>query len=225
MAVSHNQRLKRKAAKAQKRKGVVADKRRDAKDLRAFKDEAGLALPPPPHETRDMPVERCLLTQDFEATGSGTLVIARALPEGGLVAGIFLLDLWCHGIRDARLEYPTVEELDEDVADEARFRPFAPFDPGRACRLMISASERCGRLEGELLDFSLEIGSLFSGVAAAGDEWTFSRGGRIVYRPLSKESDQDKEFTRNNLVDVFGENSFDEELGADPVEAGSHFWA
>jgi hypothetical protein len=86
-----NMALKR-ARKAQRRKQVVAQKRR-AEAL-----EAG--LPARVLRAADVPIQHCLLTEDLFETGMGTLILARGATPHLLASGSFLLDVFCLGIKD-----------------------------------------------------------------------------------------------------------------------------
>src|ERR1700692_1791435 len=90
-----NMALKR-ARKAQRRKQVVAQKRR-AETLEA-------SLPAPALRAVRSPIQHCLVTESLFEIGIGTLILARGATPHHLTFGSFLLDVFCLGIKDVMFE-------------------------------------------------------------------------------------------------------------------------
>ena len=84
MAASQNQRLRRLAEKASRRKTIVAEKRRAEATVTGD------------HEARQIidssraPVRACVMAERLFADGMGWVVLARALPSGQIGASFFL---------------------------------------------------------------------------------------------------------------------------------------
>src|SRR6267378_4485147 len=97
-----NMALKR-GRKAQRRKQVVAQKRR-AETL-----ETG--LPARVLRAAQAPIQHCLLTEDLFETGMGTLILARGTTPYHLTFASFLLDVFCLGIKDVTFESLESDEL------------------------------------------------------------------------------------------------------------------
>src|SRR5882757_2230282 len=91
----------KRAKKAQRRKQVLAEKRR-AEALEA-------SLPARVLRAAQTPIQHCLLTEELFETGIGTLILARGATPHFLAFGSFLLDVFCLGIKDV-----TFESLERD---------------------------------------------------------------------------------------------------------------
>ena len=122
-----NMALKR-ARKAQRRKRVLAERRR-AEALDA--SLSGRAL-----RAARMPIQHCLLTESLFDIGMGTLVLARGVTPRHVSFGSFLIDVFCLGIKDVTFESVEGEafEMFMDAMDAAS--PMAPADPSYARKLL-----------------------------------------------------------------------------------------
>jgi hypothetical protein len=113
------------------------------------------------HSADTWPIVEALVPDDLWAQGIGQLVIARQTPEGTLAVGVFLVDVFCLGVKDAfwriisPAEYQTlVEKLEElgpmnkvapesfsklvhCAADYAQSLGFAPHRDFRHVRLLL----------------------------------------------------------------------------------------
>jgi hypothetical protein len=82
----------KRARKAQRRKQVVAQKRR-AEVLEA-------SLPARVLRAAHAPVQHCFLTESVFDIGMGTLVVARGVTPHHISLSSFLIDVFCVGIKD-----------------------------------------------------------------------------------------------------------------------------
>lgn len=122
-----NMALKR-ARKAQKRKQVVAQKRR------ADALEAG--LPARVLRAAQAPIQSCFLTESLFEIGMGTLVLARGATEHQIAFSAFLIDVFCLGIKDVMFESIEREsfEMYMDATDAGS--PMVAVDPTCARKLL-----------------------------------------------------------------------------------------
>src|SRR5258705_4095185 len=86
----------KRARKAQRRKQVVAQKRR-AEGLEA-------SLPARVLRAAHAPIQHCFLTESVFDLGMGTLVLARGATPHHLALSSFLIDAFCLGIKDVMFE-------------------------------------------------------------------------------------------------------------------------
>lgn len=122
-----NMALKR-AAKANRRKAVLAEKRKS--------ELLAATLPEQVRRAADSPIQHCLLSEGSFECGMGTLVLARGLASEHLKAGVFLLDLFCLGIKDVMFRSMTGEELEEFVEVMGATAPLEPIEPSHARKLL-----------------------------------------------------------------------------------------
>ncbi|MGB8398703.1 hypothetical protein [Bradyrhizobium sp.] len=118
----------KRARKAQRRKQVVAEKRR-VEALEA-------SLPARVLRAAHAPVQHCFLSESVFEIGMGTLVLARGATRHHLAFSSFLIDVFCLGIKDVMFE-----SVDSEVfgmyldATDAR-SPMASVDPSYARKLL-----------------------------------------------------------------------------------------
>jgi hypothetical protein len=167
----------KRARKAQRRKQVVAQKRR-AEVL-----ETG--LPARVLRAAHAPIQRCLLSESVFDIGMGTLVLARGATPHHVAFGSFLIDVFCLGIKDVM--FKSVErdvfEMYMDSMDAGS--PMVSVDPGYARKLLrdlAAWSQSIGFAP--YRDFAA-VERLFGDTSADASEavFQFGRDGKPVYIP------------------------------------------
>ena len=167
----------KRAKKAQRRKQVVAQKRK------AEMLDAG--LPAQVLRAVEAPIQYCLLTESLFEIGIGTLVLARGATRHHLAMSSFLIDVFCLGIKDVmfrRLE----GEVFEEYMDRANAgAPLVSVDPSYARKLLrdVAAwSQSIGFAPHR--DFTA-VERIFGDVSADASEasFRFGRDGTPVYVP------------------------------------------
>jgi hypothetical protein len=120
--------LQKRAKKAQRRKQVVAQKRREE----AL--EAG--LPARVLRAAQAPIQHCFVTESVFDGGIGTLVLARGATQHYLSASSFLIDVFCLGIKDVMFKSFESEgfEAHMDVMEAAS--PMIAVEPAYARKLL-----------------------------------------------------------------------------------------
>ena len=174
MGVSQNQRLRKAAAKAAKRKAVVAEK------LGAQRRE--LAISKPRHvDLAASPIVACTISQDFKTRGAGTLLVVRQLTLGRYGVGFFHIDMWCVGIEDAYFEVLEAEDYaayQEHAQNEGAVSPIEPALARKLVRDAAAYGSKNGFLPPD--DFA-EMESLFGDVAPAEATFTFGVNGKPYF--------------------------------------------
>jgi len=62
-------------------------------------------------KARTLPIGKCYITPDWEESGIAQIIVSRIRPSGNLVIGIFLVDTFCIGVKDATY-YANMPEVD-----------------------------------------------------------------------------------------------------------------
>jgi hypothetical protein len=176
-----NMALKR-ARKARRRKQVVAEKRR-AETL-----DAG--LPARVLRAAEAPIQHCLLSADLFELGIGTVILARGVTRHHLAVGIFLLDVFCLGVKDAMFKSLESDELAMYLeATNAGLPPVSlqPSDARKLLRDLAAWSQSIGFEPHR--DFAA-VERIFGDVRAEESEadYLFGRDGKPVYIPGPFES-------------------------------------
>lgn len=178
-----NMALKR-ARKAQRRKQIVAEKRR----LELV--ETGLAGQV--RRAAAMPIQYCIVTEALFQIGMGTLHLARGATRDRLFVASFLIDTYCLGVKDAFVRSAGGDEFAfyfDAMAEEA---PLKEVDPAYARKLLREAAAWAQSIGfAPHRDFAT-VEQMFGDVdpAACEVEFHFGRDGQPVY--LAGPSDREK---------------------------------
>jgi hypothetical protein len=118
----------RRAAKANRRKAVLADRRK-------FERQAG-TLGARVSQAASTPLRDCLISDGWAESGMATLTLTRGVGSGHLVMGSFLLDTFCLGIKDVLFRSIDGDEFNtlRDAMDRAA--PLSPVAPAYGRKLL-----------------------------------------------------------------------------------------
>jgi hypothetical protein len=172
----------KRARKAQRRKQVVAQKRRT--------EALEGSLPARVLRAAHAPIQHCLLTETVFDGGMGTLVLARGATPHHLALSSFLIDAFCLGVKDVMFESVESEafEMYIDAMDAAS--PLVSVDPSYARKLLrdlAAWSQSIGFAPHR--DFAA-VERIFGDVSADASDavFRFGRDGVPVYIPGPTES-------------------------------------
>lgn len=69
-------------------------------------------------KVRALPIAKCLITPDWQESGISNIFVLRQRKDGNFAVGMFLVDTFCLGVKDATYHPElTQEDLDEYMAD------------------------------------------------------------------------------------------------------------
>jgi hypothetical protein len=207
VAVAVNMAVKR-ARKAQRRKQVVAQKRRT--------ETLQTGLPARVLRAAQAPIQHCLVTESLFETGMGTLILARGATAHHLAFGSFLLDVFCLGIKDVTFESLQGDEFAMYVEATDAGASLASIDPHHARKLLrdlagwsqsIGFAPHC--------DFAA-VERIFGDVSADTSEVDFQFGndGKPLYIPGPFESATLIRRRIEQLQKQLGEGGFEFETAA-----------
>jgi len=172
----------KRAKKAQRRKEVVAQKRK------AEMLEAGLSAQV--LRAVEAPIQYCLLTESLFEIGIGTLVLARGATRHHLAMSSFLIDVFCLGIKDVMFKRLEGEVFEEYMDRANAGAPLVSVDPSYARKLLrdlAAWSQSIGFAPHR--DFAA-VERIFGDVTADASEasFRFGRDGKPVYVPGPTET-------------------------------------
>jgi hypothetical protein len=175
-AMAMNMALKR-AKKAQRRKQVVAQKRRD--------ELLENALPARVLRAVQAPIQHCFLTESLFEIGIGTLVVARGATRHHLAVSSFLIDVFCLGIKDVMFRRLEGEDFEIYMDATDAGSPTISVDPSYARKLLrdlAAWSQSIGFAPHR--DFTA-VERIFGDVTVDASEapFRFGRDGKPVYIP------------------------------------------
>jgi hypothetical protein len=199
-----NMALKR-ARKAQRRKQVVAQKRRT--------EVLEASLPARVLRAAHSPIQHCFLTESVFDIGMGTLVLARGATRHHIALSSFLIDVFCLGIKDVMFESVESEvfEMYMDATDAGS--PMVSVDPSYARKLLrdlAAWSQSIGFAPHR--DFAA-VERLFGDVSADASDAVFRFGcdGKPVYIPGPNDTAPPVQRRIGQLQKYFGDDGFSSE--------------
>jgi hypothetical protein len=193
----------RRAAKAVRRKAVLAQRRKS--------EMLASTLPEKVRRAASAPIRHCLLNGSLFESGVGTLIFARGVPGGELAMASFLLDVHCLGIKDVVFRSVARTDLEEWIATADETDPLVTIEPSHARKLLRDLrdwAESIGFSPAE--DFEV-VERLFGDVSTGSCDVTFQfgRDGKPFYVPGPSESPMQIRRRMEQLRARFGEKGVD----------------
>jgi hypothetical protein len=172
MAQSQSQRLRRLAEKAARRKVVVAEKRKAEAPLTGVRAIVDAAMAP------DF---ACLTTEGLFDIGIGWVVAARHLPSGSVGVSIFLVDVWCLGIKDAFFSVTSRRQLEEQMSRMNGEYALRPIDPSIARKLLRDSAAFAASLGLSPSENFANVELIFGDTPLAEETFSFGKDGKPFY--------------------------------------------
>jgi hypothetical protein len=160
--------------KAARRKAVVAEK----KKLARLESSSGGQI----KVAAKGPIVRCTMPNSLFEVGMGMIVVARRLPSGLLGCGIFLLDVFCLGVKNVFYREMDTHEL-RQFMEHQYMDGFKDIEPARARKLVRDAAAYAASLELPAADGTPEVEAIFGDVdvAACTETFSFGKDGKPFY--------------------------------------------
>lgn len=200
-----NRHAQRRAAKAARRKKLLAERRKGAMAEKQL---------PRAERMRRMgaaPVHCCLVNEALFETGNGNLVIARKTADGRMGVAVFMLDVYCVGVKDVILRLDASSEIERVIAALGDIQPLTAIDAACARKLLR-----------DLVAWSRSIGLaphpdyavaelLFGNIAADActESFSFGRDGKPLLIPGPLDTRARVRQRINALRGKLGEDGFD----------------
>jgi hypothetical protein len=172
----------KRARKAQKRKQVVAEKRR-VEALEA-------SLPARVMWVAREPIQHCFISEPLFELGIGTVVLTRGATPYDITLGSFLIDVFCLGIKDVAFKSVESDELELYLESMSGVASPVAVDPGYARKLLrdlVAWSQSLGFAPHR--DFAV-VERMFGDVSADSSDavFPFGRGGKPFYIPGPRDN-------------------------------------
>ena len=138
MSLDEKRRQKKLAKKASKRKAKLSDKKDALISESAGAQNIALALNSPVHE--------CIVPEGLFEVGIGNILISRKMPNGNVAFSIFLLDVFCLGVKNAYFFIMSHSEYDDKIRRIKVDADFKRLPPECIRKLVESAEAYAGHL-------------------------------------------------------------------------------
>jgi hypothetical protein len=170
------------------------------------------------------PLHECLMNRDWTESGMAVVLVARRQKESQVMAGIFMTDCYCLGVKEAmcRANVPEIryeEDIRAHVIEQYDARP-VPFE--RACQIIYGAADYAADLGFRPhKDYRLACHILLPRDAVPpADDLEFGKDGKPFY--MAGPHDNPKKILKQ-LKDRLGPDGFHFIAGLDMPGGGSAF--
>jgi len=157
---------------------------------------------------------------DIFEQGIGEVLITRSLPDGRLATGIFLVDIYCLGVKNAFITIRTLSEIRERFMDA---QPMVEVSPSYARKLIEQSVEYARHLGFEPHEDYDDAQVVFGDIdpAACEDTFVFGKDGKPFFINGPYISPQRSEIIIKKLKDKLGPDGFHYLVGMDKPPGNS----
>jgi hypothetical protein len=169
------QRQRNLAAKAARRKAVVAEKKKAEASSASLAGRIRVAA--------KGPIVHCLMPTNLFETGIGNILLARRLPSGMLGSAWFLVDVFCLGIKDIFYREVGEAELRSRLETIKETQELVEVEPALARKLIRDAAAYAAGLGLPAAKDTPVIEAIFGDVDADArtETFTFGKDGKPLY--------------------------------------------
>ena len=205
MAIDQKSRQKKLARKTKKRKKAISSKKMNVSFGEQLSRKKALIV------AQNSPVHNCFIGKDIFTEGIGTAIISREMPNNYLGIGVFLLDVWCLGVKNTYFSVLSEKEYNDRLEEIRMNEILENIHPSCARKLI----EQC-------VDYSKELGfkphknykisrQLFMSIdpAACPNKYHFGKDGKPFYISGPNENVNHSMRIINTLSQNCGEGNFD----------------
>jgi len=192
----------RRGAKANRRKAIVAQKRRTGGFGESLASRVARAA--------TTPILHCMLSEELFETGMGNLVLARGIAIGQPVIAAFLLDTFCLGVKDVMFRSVEGARLASIIDRLGAATPLAPVEPSYARKLLHDLVQWAGALGIQPHQDYAAVEQLFGDVdpRACSAAFRFGQEGKPLYVAGPSESQSMVRQRINELTRRLGPEGF-----------------
>jgi hypothetical protein len=167
------------------------------------------------------PLLRCFMAQDDGGQGMPQVVVSRLLPDGTVACSVFLLDLYCLGVKDAFLRVVTRGEFENELLGGFESR-FGVTELTAACarKLVEGAVEYARNLGFSPHADYAEAKAIFGDIdpAACAKEFKYGKDGKPLFIPGPFDTPARCERIVRTLTEHCGPDGFNTLVIADEDE-------
>jgi hypothetical protein len=204
MALDEKRRQKKLARKAAKRKKALAARKPTYSGGGGDSTERLMAM------AAASPVYECLMPAGLFDLGMGSVVVSRKMPNGEIGFGVFLVDVFCLGVKDAFFSVRPQGEYESVIGQMNAREGLKPVEPACAVKLIENAAAYARDLGlNPHRDYAFAkriFGSMDP--AACSREFTFGKDGKPLYMAGPHETEADSQRIIDFLTKKLGADGF-----------------
>jgi hypothetical protein len=205
MAIDERRRQKKLARKAAKRKTNLAKKVHFGPVRTLVPPEKQVAF------VASMPLHECLVPRGLFDQGIGNVVVSRKMPNDNVGFAIFLVDVFCLGIKNCFFSVLPQDKFDRKVRGPWEQEILEPMRPACVVKLIENAVAYAGNLGFHPHEDYAFIKRIFGDIdpAACPQEFVFGKDGKPFYISGPNETIGDSKRIVGILDKKLGPGAFD----------------
>jgi len=209
MAMDKKKRQKKLAKKKAKRKQALSNRKKKISFTGRISHTKAIIM------AKSSIITECRIRKDIFSSGIGTAIIARKMPNGYIGAGVYLLDVWCLGIKNAYFTTLSEDDYQDRLRQIEVNEKLDNIQPACLRKLIdecVGYSEKLGFKPHK--DFKASKQLLMDiDTTACPNNYSFGRDGKPFYLAGPNESEQKSKQIVNTLLRNCGEGNFDYLVG------------
>ena len=209
MAIDQKKRQKKLAKKKSKRKAALLNQKKNVSFSEKLSQTKALFV------AKKSPITESLIRKDIFSAGVGTAIIARKMPNGSIGAGVYLLDVWCLGVKNAYFTVLAENEFPDRIREIEVNEHLENIHPSCFRKLIdecVDFSAKCGFKPHK--DYKIPRQLLMDiDPTVCPKKYSFGKDGKPFYFSGPHESEQQSKMIVNTLFRNCGEGNFDYVVG------------
>jgi len=202
MAIDQKRRQKKLAKKVAKRKMVLFEKRKGG-GFSVTKDQALWAA-------SISPIHECLVPRGIFNMGLGDVVISRKMLDGSIAASVFLVDVFCLGVKDCFFTQVSPNEYKSRIMDLRQKEGLERVEPEYAVKLIKNAVSYAEGLGFKPHKDYPTVKKIFGNIdpSVCPSEFEYGKDGKPLYVSGPNQTEADSKRIIDTLNERLGPDGF-----------------
>jgi len=205
MAIDQKKRQKRLARKKSKRKVVISSQKRDFSFGEKISQKKAIII------AKNSPIKDCRIRKDIITEGIGTVIVSREMPNSRLGIGVFLLDVWCLGVKNTYFSVLSEDEYTDRIKEISVHETLENIHPSCARKLIeqcVNFSDGLGFMPHKDFKISRQLLTDIDPTVCP-IKYTFGKDGKPFYISGPNENLNQSKRIINSLLQHCGEGNFE----------------
>ena len=205
MSIDQRKRQKKLAKKKAKRKAVLSSKNKKVSFSDRISRSKAIII------ARNSPINRCFVRKSIFSEGIGTAIVSREMPNGHLGVGVYLLDVWCLGVKNTYFSILSENEFLDRIKQIEINEHLETLHPSCARKII----EQCVKYSDKLgfkphKDYKISRQLLMDlDPNLCPNQYTFGKDGKPFYISGPNENENQSKKIVEKLFRNCGEGNFD----------------
>ena len=203
--MDQKKRQKKLAKKKSKRKAALSSKRKKISLYDSMSRSKAIVM------AKNSPIGNCFIRKNIFSEGIGTAIVSREMPDGYLGVGVYLLDVWCLGVKNTYFTMLSENEFLDRIEEIEAVEHLERIHPSCARKIIEQCVEYSNKLGFRphkdykssrqlLMDLDPKV---------CPNHYSFGKDGKPYYISGPKESQYQSKEIVEKLLRKCGEGNFD----------------